>query len=142
MQFLLSNTYLHQKVNNATEINKIQSNVGTPQKDSLSPVIFVIYLEVALKELRRETELDIIQPNEIIYSDDVDFIILEKYRDVDKIQEVLYRHHLKVNIDKTEYATIKRDLDDWKKSKKVRSLLWNKEDIQRRKTKQQPPTTD
>ena len=29
IQFLLSNTYLHSKVNIATKISKIQSNVGT-----------------------------------------------------------------------------------------------------------------
>ena len=46
--------------------------------------------------------LDIIQPNEIIYADDVNFISMEKHRDVDKIQEVLHRHHLKVNTEKKQ----------------------------------------
>ena len=58
---------------------------------------------------------------------------MENHRNVDTIQEVLHRHHLKVNTDKIEYTTIKRDLDDWKKSKKVGSLLGDKEEIQRRK---------
>ena len=40
---------------------------------------------------------------------------------------------MKVNTIKSEYTTIKRDLDDWKKSKKVGSLLRDKEDIERRK---------
>ena len=109
------------------ETSKIQSNVG------LSPVLFIIYLEEALRELRRETKLDIIQPNEIIYAEDVDFISMVKHRDVDKIHEVLHRHHLKVNTNKTEYTTIKRGLDDWKKNKYVGHSCENKEGIQRKK---------
>ena len=41
IQFLLSNTYLHPKVNNAAEISIIQSNIGTLKGDSLSPVLFI-----------------------------------------------------------------------------------------------------
>ena len=38
-------TYLYPKGNNATEISKIHKNFGTPQGDSLSPVLFIIYVE-------------------------------------------------------------------------------------------------
>ena len=54
------------------------TTIGTPQGDSLSPVLFVIYLEAALRDLRhnlpqRPTE-DINMPHYIAYADDVDFI--------------------------------------------------------------------
>ena len=63
------------------------SNIGTPQRDSLSPVLFSVYLENALKEVRtilpRPTnELEKTLPTEIAYTDDVDFVglIWKKYK--------------------------------------------------------------
>ena len=58
---------------------------------------------------------------------------MNDHKDVSKIQEVLQKHHLKVNTDKTEYTLVRRDEEAWKSSKKVGSLLGDKEDIQRRK---------
>ena len=103
---------------------------------------FFIYLEEVFREIRRETELDIIHPNEIMYADDVIFISMEKHKDADKIHYVLHRHYLKVNTDKIQYTTIKIDLDDWKKSNKVRSLLGDKDDNQRRKNQARTSSTD
>ncbi|GFS27139.1 LOW QUALITY PROTEIN: very-long-chain enoyl-CoA reductase [Elysia marginata] len=50
IRFLLSNTIINTKIIGATEKKPFFSNVGTPQGDSLSPVLFTIYLEHALKE--------------------------------------------------------------------------------------------
>ena len=72
--------------------------------------------------------MDIIQSNEIINVDDVDLISKEKHRDINKIQKVLHRYHLKVN---TEFSTIKRDMYDWKNNKNVGPMLEDKKDIQR-----------
>ncbi|XP_029657825.1 uncharacterized protein LOC115232100 [Octopus sinensis] len=47
------------------------TNVGTPQNDSFSPLLFVIYLEAALRELRSLYEGPI---TKIIYADDVDIV--------------------------------------------------------------------
>ena len=47
---LLSNTVIITKVNGATEQKPFTSNIGTPQGDSLSPVLFIIYLEHTLRE--------------------------------------------------------------------------------------------
>ena len=54
IQFLLSNTHTHinTRINNADINAPFTSNVGTPQGDGLSPVLFTIYLEHALKEVR------------------------------------------------------------------------------------------
>ncbi|GFR64335.1 hypothetical protein ElyMa_005504400 [Elysia marginata] len=65
------------------------SNVGTPQGDSLSPVLFTIYLEHALKEVRPvlpkpSTPLEKVLPREIAYADGVDFVA---FQDID-IEEV------------------------------------------------------
>ncbi|GFR86817.1 very-long-chain enoyl-CoA reductase [Elysia marginata] len=49
-RFLLSNTIIDTKIIGATEKKPFFSNVGTTQGDSLSPVLFTIYLEHALKE--------------------------------------------------------------------------------------------
>ena len=103
---------------------------------------FFIYLEEVFREIRRETELDIIHPNEIMYADDVIFISMEKHKDVDKIQEVPHKNHLKVDNDKTEYTTIKRGLNNWKKSKKENHSWGTKWTYRGERTMQQPPSTE
>ena len=54
------------------------TTIGTPQGDSLSPVLFVIYLEAALRDLRHNLpnrpREDINMPHYIAYADDVDYI--------------------------------------------------------------------
>ena len=54
------------------------TTIGTPQGDSLSHVLFVIYLEATLRDLRhnlpQRPREDINIPHYIAYADDVDFI--------------------------------------------------------------------
>ena len=71
IQFLLSNTTLHVKISGANTEEPFLTNIGTPQGDSLSPVLFIIYLEQALKNVRstldspsNTTEAHL--PNEIV----------------------------------------------------------------------------
>ncbi|GFR61714.1 multiple epidermal growth factor-like domains 6, partial [Elysia marginata] len=59
IRFLLSNIIINTKIFRATEKKPFFSNVGTPQGDSLSPVLFTIYLEHALKELVRLENTDL-----------------------------------------------------------------------------------
>ena len=104
IQFLLSNTHINTRINNADINAPFTSNVGTPQGDGLSPVL--LYLEHALKEVRTvlgepKSPLEEKIPREIAYADDVDFLGLE-YIDIDAVQRTLHRYNLKVNIDKTE----------------------------------------
>ena len=99
-------------MNNADINAPFTSNVGTPQGDGLSPVLFTIYLEHALKEVRTvigepKSPLEEKIPREIAYADDVDFVGLE-YIDIDEVQRTLHRYNLKVNIDKTEKNIIKQ----------------------------------
>lgn len=134
IRYLLSETTINIKINGNETDRPFNSNIGTPQGDSLSPVLFIIYLEHALKEVRGHTQTKEIMdiPTEIIYADDIDFIG-ENHADVGKIERILQNYNLKVNVDKTEFTTIRKDVDDWKTSKKVGSLLGSKEDIEHRK---------
>ena len=103
IQFLLSNTHINTRINNADINAPFTNNVGTPQGDGPSPVLFTIYLEHALKEVRTvigepKSPLEEKIPGEIAY--DVDFVGLG-YIDIDAVQRTLHRYNLKVNIDKT-----------------------------------------
>ena len=54
IQFLLSSTVIDTRINGTSTSKPFTSKVGTPQGDSLSPVLFTNYnyLEHALKEVR------------------------------------------------------------------------------------------
>ena len=137
IRFLLSNTKIKTRINGATKTNTFISNVGTPQGDSLSPVLFVVYLEHALKEVRTTLPRPIVKyekeiPNEIAYADDVDFIG-QDYVNINEIQETLHKYQLKVNTDKTEFTALSKNEEDWKNAKKVGSLIGDLEDVERRK---------
>ncbi|GFS20898.1 innexin [Elysia marginata] len=94
IRFLLSNTIINTKIIGATEKKPFFSNVGTPQADtSLSPVLFTIYLEHALKEVRPvlpkpSTPLEKVLPREIAYADDVDYVAFQD-TDIEEVQSSL-----------------------------------------------------
>ena len=52
IQLLLSGTVIDKRINGTSTSKPFTSNVGTPQGDSLSPVLFNAYLEHALKEVQ------------------------------------------------------------------------------------------
>ena len=52
VRILISNTCLNIRIGGTKEEKKFTSNIGTPQGDNLSPILFVVYLENALKEVR------------------------------------------------------------------------------------------
>ena len=109
------------------------SMVGTPQGDGLSPVLFTVYLEAALREVREVLGQDN-SPNEISYADDVDFIRSKEFVDTIIIEPIMKKCNLKLNVAKTENTKLIRDKEeDWTKSKKVGSLLGGEEDITSRK---------
>ena len=51
IRYLLSNTIVKPKINRASVETEFRSNIGTPQGDSISPILFTIYLEKALREI-------------------------------------------------------------------------------------------
>ncbi|GFR81992.1 very-long-chain enoyl-CoA reductase [Elysia marginata] len=114
IQFLLSNTIIDTKIIGATEKKPFFSNVGTTQGDSLSPVLFTIYLEHVLKEVRPvlpkpSTPLEKVLPREIglAYADDVDFVAFQDI-DIEEVGKVLEKYNLQVNVDKTEFTNLSR----------------------------------
>lgn len=51
--------------------------LNPPQGDAISPILFMVYLELALRELRNKSirpAIDSHIPHEISYADDADFI--------------------------------------------------------------------
>ncbi|GFR97169.1 very-long-chain enoyl-CoA reductase [Elysia marginata] len=52
IQFLLSESTLYVKVNECIQETTFTTNIETPQGDSLSPVLYIIYLEDALKDTK------------------------------------------------------------------------------------------
>ena len=73
------NKYQHQKLDEVLS-DLFEINLGTPQRDGLSPISFAIYLESALRKVRQKAgprpNEDTGLPLEAIYADDCDFISL------------------------------------------------------------------
>ena len=136
IRFLLSGTNISPRIPGATRSDSFEANVGTPQGDSLSPVLFIIYLEKALRNVRNEIPQDM-TPSEVCYADDCDFISDKTFADIDRIEPILGNDCLHTNKDKTEYTTLKSDNDrskeTWRNAKKVGSLIGDAEDVKRRK---------
>ena len=58
----------------------------------------------------------------------MDFVGLE-YIDIDAVQRTLHRQNLKVNIEKkTEKTSLSKNEDAWRSTKKVGSLMGDKEE--------------
>ena len=145
IQCLLTDTTIKVKLNNILSQPLVTHN-GTPQGDSLSPVLFTVYLEAALRLIRERLsprpalDIQLQLPNETAYADDVDFIStsLQYLHDNQPIlSSSLAEYNLKMNEAKTEYTTIKREKDRvderWRNTVKLGSMLGVEEDISRRK---------
>ena len=61
----------------------ISTTLGTPQGDGLSPILFAIYLESALRKVRQKAgprpHEDTGRPLEAMFADDFDFISLRTH---------------------------------------------------------------
>ena len=133
---LLSNTSLNLSCGDISQT--IPTLVGSPQGDGLSPTLFVVYLEAALRDVRAVLEIATPRnPSELAYADDVDFIfgqLTEAESNHDIIAATLSKWNLTVNKSKTEFSTISRTSESWKETKKLGSLLDTASDIERRKS--------
>ena len=139
---LLSDTKLEAKLQSALS-QPFKTNIGAPQGDSLSPVLFVIYLELAMRQIRKacpRPQRDNKIPTEIIYADDTDFISTsrETLANIEtNASSILKTWYLAMNCDKTELTTLKREKEKedetWRKTKKLGTLLGDTEEMRRRK---------
>ena len=107
LRLLLSNTSIELRIKGA-KTEPIATNIGGPQGDSYSGPQFTTYFENSLKEVREEVGIDLQNqemPEEMIYADDYDNITLKQdkqKRFKDKAPDILRKHNLNVNGDKTD----------------------------------------
>ena len=142
MYLLLVNTTLSIRINDITGM-PFTTTTGTPQGDSLSPVLFVCYLEATLRDVRAHLQpapqTDMIIPTETEYADDVTFISTcheHLQQSLPQIKTILESWDLHVNESKTEWVelTSSNSTEElWRNAKVLGSLLGDLQDIQRRK---------
>jgi len=116
------------------------TTIGTPQGDSISPVLFIVYLEAALRSIRMTTpraqDTSRFLPYDVEYADDVDFFSISSTW-LESLEPsaatILEEWHLHVNRSKTEYTNVSRDNNEWRQVKKLGSLLGDSQDMQRRR---------
>ena len=81
---------------------RISTNIGTPQGDALSPLLFCIYMKEALDELMRKG----ISQERIVYADDCDFLVYGgDEMNMGVIENVLKEFGLKMNSDQGRTVT-------------------------------------
>ena len=148
IRLLLRDTMLSLRLGNRL-LSPFESNTGTPQGDSLSPVLFVVYLEAALRDLA--SQLDVphdLLADMIVYADDADFVCqsAEIASPIEtKAPAVLANWSLQMNTSKTDHTIVHRSPtaqsnritrakdEDWRITRKLGSLLGDAEDVSRRK---------
>ena len=82
------------------------SSIGVPKGDGLSRVLFTVYLETALRNVRTDLENEEL-PTELAQADNVDFVSEKDHINVNNIQSKLSCFNLYENNDKTEYTKFK-----------------------------------
>ena len=144
IRFLLADTSLQPRLSTGNCM-AFATNIGTPQGDSLSPVLFIVYLEAALRDLNRSRlptrpPEDATLPLDVEYADDTDFISTSRpfLNDIERIAPpCLAEWSLTINGSKTERTSISRYVDrieeEWRMTRKLGSLLGEAEDVARRK---------
>ena len=143
IRFLLADTSLQPRLSTG-DCMAFATTISTTQGDSLSPVLFTVYLEAALRDLRSRlpTRLpeDAALPLDVEYADDTDFISTSRpfLNDIERIAPpCLAEWSLTINGSKTERTSISRHADrieeEWDMTRKLGSLLGEAEDVARRK---------
>ena len=143
IRLLLADTSLEPRLSTG-DCHAFATSIGTPQGDSLSPVLFTVYLEAALRDLRSRLPTrplaDANLPLDVEYADDTDFISTSRLflDDIERIAPTcLAEWSLTINASKTERSSVCRHADrvdeEWRMTRKLGSLLGEAEDVARRK---------
>ena len=143
IRLLLADTTLEPRLSTG-DCHAFATSIGTPQGDSLSPVLFTVYLEAALRDLRSRLPTrplaDANLPLDVEYADDTDFISTSRLflDDIERIAPAcLAEWSLTINASKTERSSVCRHADrvdeEWRMTRKLGSLLGEAEDVARRK---------
>ena len=142
IRFLLAATSLEPRLS-TVDSHTFASTIGTIQGDSLSLVLFTVFLEAALRDLRsrlppRPTADDRL-PLDVEYADDIDFISYSRpyLNDIERIAPAcLAEWSLQLNAAKTERTSVSRQVvrehEQWRTTRKLGSLLGDAEDVARR----------
>ena len=142
IRFLLAATSLEPRLSTG-DCHAFASTIGTPQGDSLSPVLFRVYLEAARRDLRSRLPprppADDRLPLDVEYADDIEFISYSRpyLNDIERIAPAcLAEWSLQLNAAKTERTSVSRQVDrahePWRTTRKLGSLLGDAEDVARR----------
>ena len=136
---LLADTSLEPRLSTG-DCHAFATSIGTPQGDSLSPVLFTVYLEAALRDLRSRLPVRPLAesnlPLDVEYADDTDFISTSRLfpDDIERIAPAcLAEWSLTINASKTERSSVCRHAEEWRMTRKLGSLLGEAEDVARRK---------
>ncbi len=134
VQLLLANTTQQVKIQNQMGPT-FNTTIGTPQGDALSPVLFILYLEAAMRTARANIIIDTPHFLTTHYADDTDFITTN-YADVFQLEmllpQILAEFDLQMNVDKTEKIVLSKATNLNIKTKKLGSLLHTDKEINRR----------
>ena len=142
IRFLLAATSLVPRLSTG-DCHAFASMIGTPQGDSLSPVLFAVYMEAALRDLRSRfpprPPAHARLPLDVEYADDIDFISYSRpyLNDIERIAPAcLAEWSLQINAAKTERTSVSPQVDrahePWRTTRKLGSLLGDVEDVARR----------
>ena len=129
IELLLTNTNLAIRYNKNT-CKSFTTNIGCPQGDALSPVLFTVYLEACMKEIRATYPEN---SYELIYADDVNLVSPSDIK-LDEIEAIFRKWGLTLNKSKTEERLINEENTVWKIMKILGSYVGTCEDIKKRKT--------
>ena len=118
IQYHITETTATIKIGNEIARERFSTKLGVPQGDSLSPILFLIYLEHILREAGHREILMELNDMEIAYADDVNFLTLDhtlthdpttncrcaecrSAKILEQIDPVFTKYNMKLNRDKT-----------------------------------------
>jgi hypothetical protein len=112
---------------------KSNANIGTPQGDALSPILFIIYLDAALKEYWEEYGMpDTPHYQYCMYADDTDFIstlYADHFFTKIYLPDILKKWNLQMNLGKTEHTKLTKQTVHTNITKKLGTQMSDQQDV-------------
>ena len=135
MKLLVSDTTARVKI--AGQLSApFSTNIGVVQGDPMSPAMFIVYAEGAMRQVRAACTSPSCLPTHFSqYADDT--TIHDTDRDAvvaaaAKCEPIFAQDDLRLNLTKTQFVTPSKDDDAWRKTKLLGSLLGSGSDIENR----------